>query len=72
LSLDQVDNLKPKDNPNGMTSSKITNYTNFQSENRIFFDDSIVGALTATGAQSRLKFPDVKENKVRLITPLES
>ncbi len=72
LSLGQVEDLKPKINSFGMKSSKIKDYTNFASENRIFFEEGITGTLTATGAQSRLKFPDFKTNKIRLITPLES
>ncbi len=70
--------LKPNikdDNPNklpsGIRKGFLENYTNFNSENYIYFEDGICATLTASGAQSRLKFI-TKDGVIRRMQPEEA
>lgn len=56
----------------GIHSSVLLNYTNFSSENYVYFDDGYIATLTANGAQSRLKVIDSQHgNRVRYLTAKE-
>lgn len=59
----------PKKNT-GIRSTVLENYTTFNSENIVYFYDSIAPTITANGAQSRIKIID-KNKKLRYLTPLE-
>lgn len=58
---------------NGITKALIGQYTNFNSENYLYHYKSKYGpTLTASGANSRLKFYFEKEKKIRHLTALEA
>ena len=56
--------------PSGICSLTLQNYTTFQSENILYSIDGKSPTLTASGANSRIKIID-KKNDLRYLTPIE-
>ena len=70
--LKEKDGSKLKVKNTGIKSTVLLNYTTFQSENIVYFDDGIAPTITANGAQSRIKIIDSKNNNhLRYLTGAE-
>ncbi|MCU4116897.1 DNA cytosine methyltransferase [Mycoplasma zalophi] len=61
-----------KETNSKINKSIIKDYTKFNSENYLYLPKGYGATLTASGANSRLKFYFEKENKIRAITDIES
>ncbi|MFV8482008.1 DNA (cytosine-5-)-methyltransferase N-terminal subunit [Mycoplasma sp. SK341A] len=57
---------------NNITKSRLLNYTNFNSEAYIYLPKGKGPTLTASGANSRLKFYFPEQKTLKAISPLES
>ncbi|VEU70716.1 CpG cytosine-specific DNA modification methyltransferase [Mycoplasmopsis glycophila] len=70
LELDQK--IKFSKTKNGIFKAFIPNYTSFNSENYVYLPKGIGPTLTASGANSRLKFYYQNHKKVRYIDEIQS
>lgn len=61
-------NVKPTNT--GIRGFNLVGYTNFTSEKKVFFTDSISPTITATGAQSKIKII-LPNGRIRILTPKE-